>query len=174
MRTQEHGFTILEVVIAAGILGLVLLVLVGTTKTTSAAQEQIEVRTRLESDAHQTLSEISRRLRGAGLETLTGITESPEGSTSIAFRRISGTDDSGLPEWDLEEQIRFEAPPPDSRRGNVVWVRGGRERALPGHPTRLRFHLDGRRVRIEVVAEARVAGGAVMRLERTSLVSLRN
>jgi hypothetical protein len=174
---NERGLTLLEVVVAAGILSVVLLLSFGTADTTTRAQGQIEVRTRLETDARNTLSAITRRLRGAGFDTLEmgDVVDPPDESRVVRFSRVAEYDADGRPVWGKREKIAFRDPDGSKGWGEgvVFWKHDGRLQRLPGQARKVRFSLVGRTIRVRLVA-VNTVGGEDIRIERTADVTLRN
>lgn len=106
MRNQRSGFTMVEVIIAAGILSLAL---VSTADLVATTGDTLTVGTsmaNLDAKANALLAKIEREIVQAGTETL--IPGTPIGEPGLTYRLAFGYEE-GAVQWGSQTRIEFRA-----------------------------------------------------------------
>jgi len=114
-RPARAGFTLLELLIAVGLLGTLLGGLVLVTRTADGATRALVARQELESRAQRALERIVRALERAGASTLDPYVAAPWSSDGLAFARVEGYADGVR--WGAPEHIGLELEPGETDDG---------------------------------------------------------
>ena len=114
-RPTRAGFSLLELIIALAVLGL-LMSNVGLVMRTSSEVTQAGIRIeQLESQADLTMNRIAMAIMASSSEGIVPAPEAPESADHLRFSRNVGVEDGGVL-WGNEEIIELEHP-----SGQIVW-----------------------------------------------------
>ena len=87
-RKNQKGFTLIEVVISAGILAIMMVVVYALLASSTRSFQQQSVQVWLDGNARDQCDRISRELLDAGRSTLFPL--NPNNSTTLSFQRVTG------------------------------------------------------------------------------------
>ena len=118
---RQAGFTLIELMIAVVILGLVSMNMLMISRSGTSAVESEAFRTTLEDEADLTAERVRKALLSAAADTLDPIVGRPLGSASLRYQTVLGTDDAGEPVHGDPERIAWAAD--DAGSGRVLWTR---------------------------------------------------
>lgn len=198
-QSSEYGNALIEIAVSAAVLSIILLSGVVFFGTTMDVQNDLLYRDLLEEKVRKTTQRVVNLLREARLDTLSDVPESPEVSTSIVFQRVTvdtltqvaddtktNLDDddgntrtssvnpyedayltSNLELADGEERISFTDSKLDIESNDSL-VTLGRDISL------VTFSREGRGVLVTIHAQGKGADGEIMRITRSTHVTLQN
>ena len=118
---RRAGFTLVELMIAVVILGLVSMNMLMISRSGTSAVESEAFRTTLEDEADLTAERVRKALLSAAADTLDPVVGRPLGSASLRYQTVLGTNDAGEPVHGDPERIAWTAD--DAGSGRVLWTR---------------------------------------------------
>jgi len=172
--SRRAGLTLTELMLVVVVLGFVMMKSVEVLSTSSEAQETLAVRELLDARLRRVSERLANHLRQAGRGTIQDVPEIPETSDSIRYRRLVDYDPMTGRQWGVEETIFFQPHGEPSGKGSLVWNAGAGPMRWASEVSSVRFSRDGRRLRIDIEATATGARGDVIRLRRTTDVTIQN
>jgi prepilin-type N-terminal cleavage/methylation domain-containing protein len=194
-KTQRAGFTLLEVVIAMTIVGMIAANIAMVTRSSSQAYESGASLSALDAQLDRTMDRIALAVMASRRASLLPANSAPLWTPSLTYDQLLGYEDGAAVVGDVErialvtgpEQIVWTQRPdtPDERR--VVWSNWVREyfgvEALNGldddlngltDEAGLSFTVDGDRVTIRLTLERAGPNNTVIRRTQETTVTCRN
>jgi hypothetical protein len=168
IRTRsQRGATVLEVAISLAVLVIAIIPAVGSMQATMNTQQNLMSQELLEEKVRRAGEQCAFHLRGAGLETLTGVPEAPETSQLIRYRRQTGFDPETGPTFGDEMMLFFS-------EGFLKWNSAAFTSVIARNLTNVTFSREGRTIRVRLRADATDPKGDRISVERTTHVTLEN
>ena len=103
----KGGFTLVELMIAVVILGLVSMNMLMISRSGTSAVESEAFRTTLEDEADLTAERVRKALLSAASDTLDPVVGRPLGSSTLRYQTVLGTDADGDPRLGDPERIAW-------------------------------------------------------------------
>lgn len=119
--SRREGFTLVELMIAVVILGLVSMNMLMISRSGTSAVESEAFRTTLEDEADLTAERVRKALLSAASDTLDPVVGRPLGSSTLRYQTVLGTDADGDPRLGDPERIAWSDD--GDGAGRVLWTR---------------------------------------------------
>lgn len=130
MRRSNAGFTLIELMVAMTIFGLVSANMMMISKSGASAIKNEAFRSTLEDEANLTSGRIRRALLSAAADSLDPVIPAPLGSDHLQYQMTLGADKDGKTLFGEPERIHWSANPDGG--GRVLWTTSP---ALPAERT---------------------------------------
>jgi prepilin-type N-terminal cleavage/methylation domain-containing protein len=194
-KGAREGFTVLEMVIALSILGLVLGNILMVTRSSTKAYEAGASMGALDAQLDRTMDRIALALMAAKKDSLTPSNQAPLWTPSVSYEQSLGFEDGGEILSDPErielvpgpEQIVWKQRPDTSNERKVVWSNWVRQlfknESLNGldddgngltDEAGLSFTIDDNRITIRLSLERQGQDHAILTRTQETVVTCRN
>ena len=120
MSVSRAGFTLVELMVAITIFGLVSVNMMMVSKTGAGAIKSEAFRSTLEDEANLTSNRIRRALLSASADSLDPVIPAPLGSDHLQYQMTLGANEEGQTLYGDPERIHWAADP--DGRGRVLWT----------------------------------------------------
>ena len=116
-RRQDGGFTLLELVISVGVLGLVLTALGLLQSRSTAESKSLQARGTAETNARRALDRVAGELTGVGRSLIFPDPTTSFGTSALTYQRPTGVSNAGIVTWSTASRIELQLDPREVDNG---------------------------------------------------------
>ena len=117
IRRRTGGFTLLELLIAVGVLGLVLSAVGLVQLRGNDASASMQARDNTETRARRTLDRVAEELTGVGKTLMFPDPNTNQGAGAITYQRSAGVNNLGVEQWGPTSRLELQMDPNEIDNG---------------------------------------------------------